>query len=110
MLSIASSVLAPKIINHLRGGSDTDMVKNARDKLRANIDLSRTDLKRHNILFNNTLNNQRLKAVKPVISLRGGDIRNLVQEGRKKAQFNKALSVFTTHSNPVNNKVSHAFG
>ncbi len=94
----------------LRGVSDTNLVKNAREQLRAVAETAKNDPRRHNAIFDNPLKNQRLVAKRPVISVRGGDLRNIVQEGRKKAQFNKAFSVFTAHTAPINHKVSHAFG
>jgi hypothetical protein len=95
----------------IRGHDERDMVKNMRDQLRRHIADGKThDNLRHNVLLHSRVKDiNRLKAVKPVVSLRGGDLRNIVQEGRKKAQFKKASSIFMTHTQPVVNKVSHSF-
>ena len=95
----------------LRGHDERDVVKNMRDQVRRTIADSKThDVLRHNCLLHNRVKDlSRLKPVKPVVSLRGGDIRNIVQEGRKKAQSKKAGTLFMTHTQPINNKVSHSF-
>ena len=95
----------------LRGHDERDMVKNMRDQVRRSVADSKThDVLRHNVLLHNRVKDvSRLKAVKPIVSLRGGDLKNIVQEGRKKAQFKKSSSLFMTHTQPIVNKVSHSF-
>jgi len=95
----------------MRGMDNRDVVKTARDVMRRGIADDRTqDKLRHNNLLHNRITDiKRLKPVKPVISIRGGDIKNIIQEGRKKAQFNKATSPFTIHSQPVKNHYFSGF-
>ena len=90
----------------MRGMDNKDIVKTARDVVRRGIaDGKSSDLLRHNELLHNRVKDiRRLNVPKPVISVRGGDIRNIIQEGRKKAQHNKAHSPFTVHSQPSKNK------
>lgn len=91
----------------LRGHDIRDTAKTMRDMVRREIADGKTmDKVRHNDLLHTRIKDtNRLPVVKPVVSLRGGDIRNIIQEGRKKAQSNKANSIFMTHTQPVVNKV-----
>ena len=89
----------------MRGMDSKDLVMCHRNMIRAGIDLARTDLRRPHKILDKTGPSQILKFVKPVISVRGGDNRNMIQEARKKAQHNLANSVFTKFSVPTNNKI-----
>lgn len=97
----------------MRGHDNRDTAKTIRDMVRRKIADGKTaDSMRHNDLLHSRIPDPpqgRMPFVKPVVSLRGGDVRHLVQEGRKKAQFNKATGVFQTHSQPVVNKVFSGF-
>ena len=95
----------------LRGHDIRDTAKTMRDIVRREIADGKTmDKVRHNKLLHQRIKDtNRLPVVKPVVSLRGGDIRNIIQEGRKKAQANKANSIFMTHSHPVVNKVNSGY-
>ena len=87
-----------KVFNpHMRGHDSRDTQKVMRDMMRRKIADGKTqDVLRHNELLHKRIKDvSRLQAVKPVLSTRGGDVRHLIQEGRKKAQFNKANSAFT---------------
>lgn len=89
----------------VRGMDDRDSVKCMRNIVRKQIDLKTTDLRRGHDIFANVTKAQNLRKVKPVISTRGGDSRNMVQEGRKKAQHNKANSPFNKYTIPFNQKI-----
>lgn len=94
----------------MRGVDERNIVKDIRDSVRRGNDLiANNDFKRHNELFDRKLRATVPKPVLPTVSSRGGDMRNMVCEGRKKAQFKKAATVFMTHSVPVSNKVTHFF-
>lgn len=87
-----------KVFNpHMRGHDSRDTQKVMRDMMRRKIANGKTqDVLRHNTLLHDRIKDvSRLQPVKPVLSTRGGDVRHLIQEGRKKAQFNKANSAFT---------------
>jgi len=81
----------------VRGMDSRDKVKCMRDMMRRKIADGKTqDVLRHNTLLHNRVKDvSRLQLLKPVLSTRGGDVRHLIQEGRKKAQFNKANNPFT---------------
>lgn len=77
------------------GMDSRDMMKCKRDQFRRQADIMRTDIRRPNDLFSPKSVSVNLRRVKPVISTRGTDIRHIVQEGRKKAQYNKAVGNLT---------------
>lgn len=77
------------------GMDSRDMVKCKRDQFRRQADLMRTDVRRPNDLFAPKSVSVSLRKVKPVVSTRGTDIRHIIQEGRKKAQYNKAVGNLT---------------
>lgn len=91
----------------MRGVDERHIVKDMRDSARRGNDMiANNDFKRHNDLFDKRLVARNLPTNPlPVVSKRGGDMRNMVQEGRNKEQFKKAATMFMTHTNPIGAKV-----
>jgi len=87
-----------------RGMDHRDIVKDGRNAMRRGIELSKNDYRRPNLLFDPKAKlQQSLKKSKPIVSTRGGDVRNIVCEARKRSQFKKAHSDFTKlETAPVN--------
>lgn len=83
-------------IKGVRGIDSRDIVADHRNQVRRVVDLAANcDLRRHNEFHKPKLKDEMLKRVRPVLSTRGGDMRHIISEGRKKAQHNKAHNPFT---------------
>lgn len=79
-----------------RGMDHREIVKDARNAVRRGLEIGKTDLRRVNELYEPKAKKQvSLRRAKPVVSTRGGDVRNIVQDARKRSQFKKAHSDFT---------------
>ena len=90
----------------MRGVDERNIAMDIRNSVRRGNDMiANNDFKRPNDLFDKRLVARNLPNLIPVVSKRGGDMRNLVQEGRKKEQFKKAATLFMTHTNPIGAKV-----
>jgi hypothetical protein len=101
-----------KVFNpHIPRGHDIrDREKTARDVIRNAVDLSdNIDFRRPNQLYSLYQRAQPQLIAKPVISMRGGNLKDMVKQGREKAQFNKSMSNFTQTAIPNKMKIGGGF-
>ena len=98
-------------IRVFRGVDERDLEKDFRDQLRRGNDLvASNDFRRPHQILSKVMKASSLPVlIKPVVSTRGGDVRHLVKQGREKAQFKKATSVFTQHTHPQKFKVGGGY-
>tara|TARA_R100000541_G_scaffold11969_5_gene20240 strand:- start:2267 stop:2572 length:306 start_codon:yes stop_codon:yes gene_type:complete len=96
-------------MSSIRGMDNRDMVKVLRDKQRYDIAYNKdntSNIFRKDIFRESPKDMTKLKLNKPVISMRGSDIKDQVLEGRKKAQYNKVNTPFMSYSQPVDTKIT----
>ena len=95
----------------MRGVDERNLVLDMRDQLSRGNDLvANHDFRRPHQILNKVMKASSLPVlIKPVVSTRGGDVRHLVKQGREKAQFKKATSLFTQHTHPQRIKIGGGY-
>lgn len=96
--------VAPLGLALAQGHDNRDVVKSVRDVARREISKLKEETRRHNDFDRRIPDVSKLRTIRPVIAPRGGDIKNIIQEGRKKAQHNKAYSPFMSRVEPIKHK------
>ena len=93
-----------------RGMDIRDKVKCMRDEIRFKNELvDNMDFRRPNQLYSKYQPAKSQPILKAVVSARGGDLRNVVKQGREKAQFKKAIEPFTQLTQPQNFKLGGGY-
>ena len=94
----------------MRGMDNRDMVKCMREQTRFNNEfMAKTDFRRPHAFKSMYQKPSNMPVPKPVVSARGGDLKDIVKQGREKAQFNKAVSPFTQTTIPNKMKIGGGY-